>query len=95
MKKDNFLLYVLLGVGALGAWYWYKNRNKKQDLTIADINAEVTQPEAIQFPAPFLADYNIVMPSDLVNKSVREKAAQLTAGRYEIQNDKIQDPLFI
>ena len=95
MKKDNFLLYVLLGAGALGLWYYYKNRNKNEPLTITDINTQVMNEEAIKFPQPFLADYNIVMPSDLVSKRVKEKAAQLTAGRYEIQNDKINDPLFI
>lgn len=95
MKKDNILLYVLLGAGALGLWYYYKNRNKKRAVTITDITNEVAKEEAIKFPEPFLADYNIVMPSDLVSKRVQEKAAVLTQGRYEIQNDKIQDPLFI
>jgi hypothetical protein len=35
------------------------------------------------------------MPADLVSKRVKEKAAVLTAGRYEIQPDKVQAPLFI
>ena len=35
------------------------------------------------------------MPSDLIKKRVREKGEQLRAGRFAIQPDKVQAPLYL
>mgnify|MGYP003352376265 CR=1 FL=1 len=35
------------------------------------------------------------MPSDLVSKKVRAKAKQLTEGRYEVDLNKLKEPVSI
>ncbi len=94
MKKDNFIWWVLGGVGAVALWYYYKNNNKKT-ITQGDVVAAVIQEENDKYSTPFKAEYNIVMPSDLVSKRVKEKAAVLTAGRFEIQPERVQPPLYM
>jgi len=93
MKKDNFIWWVLGGVGAVALWYYYQNNKKK--VTTQDLIVDVLKEEQDKYSTPFKAEYNIVMPSDLVSKRVREKGEQLRAGRFEIQPDKVQAPLFI
>jgi hypothetical protein len=94
MKKDNFIYWVLGGVGAIALWYYYNN-NKNKSVTTQDLVVDVLKEEQDKYSTPFLVDYNIIMPSDLVSKRVREKAEQLRAGRFAIQPDKVQAPLFI
>ncbi len=94
MKKDNFIWWVLGGVGAVALWYYYNN-NKKKNITTQDLVVDVLQEEQDKYSTPFKAEYNIVMPSDLVSKRVKEKAALLTAGRYEIQPERAQPPLYM
>jgi hypothetical protein len=94
MKKDNFIWWVLGGVGAVALWYYYQN-NKKKSVTTKELVVDVLQEEQDKYSTPFKAEYNIIMPADLVSKRVKERAAVLTAGRYEIQPDKVQAPLFI
>jgi hypothetical protein len=94
MKKDNFIWWVLGGVGAVALWYYYKN-NSKKTITQGDVVAAVIQEENDKNSTPFKAEYNIVMPSDLVSKRVKEKAAVLTAGRFEIQPERVQPPLYM
>ena len=96
MKKDNFITYVLLGVGALGVWYYFKNRkNKIKPVTQGELVTAVIKEEEDKYSTPFVNEYRIVMPSDLISKRVREKSAKLTAGRYAIQEEKIQNPLYL
>jgi len=94
MKKDNFIWWVLGGFGAVALWYYYQN-NKKKSVSTKELVVDVLQEEQDKYSTPFKAEYNIIMPADLVSKRVKEKAAVLTAGRYEIQPDKVQAPLFI
>lgn len=94
MKKDNFIWWVLGGVAAATLWYYYKN-NSKKTITEGDVVAAVIQEENDKYSTPFQAEYKIVMPSDLVSKRVKEKAAVLTAGRYEIQPQRVEAPLYI
>lgn len=94
MKKDNFIWWVLGGVGAVALWYYYKN-NSKKTITQGDVVSAVIQEENDKYSTPFQAEYKIVMPSDLVSKRVKEKAAELTAGRYEIQPQRVEAPLYI
>jgi len=94
MKKDNFIWWALGGVGALALWYYYQN-NKKKSVTTNDLIVDVLKEEQDKYSNPFQAEYNIVMPSDLVAKKVKERADMLTAGRYEIQPQRVQAPLYI
>jgi hypothetical protein len=94
MKKDNFIYWVLGGVGAVALWYYY-NSNKKKSVSTQDLIVDVLKEEEDKYSTPFIVEYNIVMPADLVSTRVREKGEQLRAGRFEIQPDKVQAPLFI
>jgi hypothetical protein len=94
MKKDNFIWWALGGVGALALWYYYQN-NKKKSVTTQDLVVDVLNEEQDKYSTPFQVDYNIIMPSDLISKRVREKGEQLRAGRFAIQPDKVQAPLYI
>ena len=70
-------------------------QNNKKKVTTQDLIVDVLKEEQDKYSTPFKAEYNIVMPADLVSKRVREKGEQLRAGRFEIQPDKVQAPLFI
>lgn len=92
MKKDNFIYWVLGGIGAVALLYYYNNKKK---VTTQDLVVDVIKEEQDKYSTPFKAEYNIIMPSDLISKRVREKGEELRAGRFEIQPDKVQAPLFI
>lgn len=94
MKKDNFIWWALGGIGALALYYHYKN-NKTKSVSMQDLVVDVINEEQDKYSTPFQAEYNIVMPSDLVSKRVREKGEQLRAGRFAIQPDKVQAPLYL
>jgi len=94
MKKDNFIYWVLGGIGAVALFYYYNN-NKKKSVTTQDLMVDVLKEEQDKYSTPFKAEYNIVMPADLVSKRVREKGEQLRAGRFAIQPDKVQAPLYL
>jgi hypothetical protein len=96
MKKDNFITYVLLGVGALGILYYFKNRKKRvKPITQGELVTAVIKEEEDKYSTPFVNEYKIVMPSDVISKRVREKSAKLRAGRFAIQEEKIQNPLYL
>lgn len=95
MKKDNFIWWVLGGVAAATLWYYYKNNKNNKSVTTEDLIVDVLQEEQDKYSTPFQAEYKIVMPSDLVSQRVKEKAAILTAGRYEIQPQRVEAPLYI
>ena len=95
MKKDNFIWFIVLGIGAFAAYNYYKNKKKPKTVTVSDLTAPDSPMSSFTFPEPFQRIYKIVMPSDLINKSVAEKADELTAGRYEVQPEKVNAPLFV
>lgn len=96
MKNDNYINYVLLGLGVIGILYYLKNRNNKPaPITEEEIVAEVIKEEEDKYSTPFKADYKIVMPSDLISRRVREKSEQLRAGRFAIQSQRVKQPLSI
>ena len=96
MKNDNYINYVLVGLGVIGVWYYLKNRNNKPTpVTKEQIITAVVKEEEDKYSTPFVNEYKIVMPSDLISKRVREKSAKLRAGRFAIQPERVQDPLYI
>ena len=96
MKNDNYINYVLVGLGVIGVWYYFKNRNNKPTpVTEEQIITAVVKEEEDKYSTPFVNEYKIVMPSDLIKKRVREKGEQLRAGRFAIQPDKVQAPLYL
>jgi hypothetical protein len=93
MKKDNLIWWILGGAGALTLYYYYKNKNsvKASEVSAATILVE----ESAKYSNPLLAQYNIMMPVDIVTKKQQAKKEQLTQGRYAIQPQRIQAPLYI
>lgn len=94
----SFLLGFASGI--LGVYLWRQFRKKStksaSDLTIKDavaITKEVVAEEAGKFSDAVKKQYDIIMPSDLVNKKVRQKAKKLTQGRYTIQEEKVKEPV--
>ncbi len=94
MKKDNFIWLVLGGVGAIALYYYYQN-NKKKSVSTQDLVVDVLQEEQDKYSTPFQAEYKIIMPSDMISAKVRAKAEELRAGRFAIQPEKVQAPLYI
>lgn len=94
MKKDNFIWWVLGGVGAVALYYYYQN-NKKTSVTTQDLVVDVLKEEQDKYSTPFQAEYKIVMPSDMVSAKVKAKAEALRAGRFAIQPEKVQAPLYM
>ena len=96
MKNNNYINYVLFGLGVIGVLYYLNSRKKRTiPVTEEQLVVAVQKEEENKYSTPFVADYKIVMPSDLISRRVREKGEQLRAGRFAIQLDKVQAPLFI
>ena len=55
MKKDNFIYWVLGGIGAVALWYYYNN-NKKKSVTTQDLIVDVLKEEEDKYSTPFKAD---------------------------------------
>jgi hypothetical protein len=65
-------------------------------MTIKDavaLTKEVVSEEASKFSDAVKKQYDIIMPSDLVSKKVKKKAAKLTEGRFAIQEEKVKEPV--
>jgi hypothetical protein len=94
MKKDNLIWWIVGGLGAYALYRYYQKKGKKplDDSKVVDI---VIAEEQDKYSTPFQAEYNIVMPSDMISAKVRAKSAELRAGRFAIQTDKVQAPLYI
>jgi len=96
MKNDNYINYVLIGLGVVGVLYYLNSRKKRTiPVTEEQLVVAVQKEEEDKYSTPFVKDYKIVMPSDLISRRVREKGEQLRAARFAIQPDKVQAPLFI
>jgi hypothetical protein len=96
MKNDNYINYVLIGLGVVGVLYYLNSRKKRTiPVTEEQLVATVQKEEEDKYSTPFVKDYKIVLPADLISKRLREKAAQLRAGRFAIQPEKVKAPLFL
>jgi hypothetical protein len=93
MKYNQLIIGLLLGAGAY--YLWTRRNKKKSTEVIAEAVAEVKQEEEKKYSAPLKKKYDIVMPSDLVAKKVKQKAKDLTKRRYEVNLNKVQEPVSI
>lgn len=95
MKAGDFLLGVL--AGAVGYYLWLRMSEKKQSSGAlaeqVNLAKEVIVEESAKFGGVLQKQYDIVMPSDIVNKKVRKKAKELTKGRNSIDPTKITQPV--
>lgn len=96
MKNDNYINYVLIGLGVVGVLYYLNSRKKRAiPVTEEQLVAVVEKEEEDKYSTPFVRDYKIVLPADLISKRLKEKAAQLKEGRFAIQPEKVKAPLFL
>jgi len=91
MKKDNLIWWIIGGIGAYALYRYYQNKGKKSldDSKVLDI---VVAEEANKYPVQLKAQYNIVLPVDMVSKKVKAKGEELRAGRYALQPQRINKP---
>lgn len=85
----DFIIGALAGAIAYHLWSQAKAGNPPK-ISIQDLATDVKAEEGKKYENVMERQYKIVMPSDMINKKVREKADRLTAGRYsvDILNEK-------
>ena len=98
MKTVNFLFAA--AVGALAYHIWRKSTEKSAGKQLiaeeqAQVVADVIVGESQKYSDVLKKQYDIVMPSDKVAAKVKAKAKQLTRGRYEVDLNKIKEPVTI
>lgn len=92
MNKENTIWWLLGGLSIVALIYHYKKpKNNTKTKLVADVLTE----EEAKYSSALLKDYNIVMPSDLVSAKVKAKGEKLREGRYKLQPQRINPPLFI
>lgn len=79
----DFIIGALAGAIAYHLWSQARAGNPPS-ISIEDLSTEVKAEEGQKYKNVMERQYNIVMPSDMINKKVREKADRLTAGRYSV-----------
>ncbi len=79
----DFIIGALAGAIAYHLWSQAKAGNPPK-ISIQDLSTDVKAEEAKKYENVMERQYKIVMPSDMINKKVREKADRLTAGRYSV-----------
>ena len=92
MKKENTIWWVLGGLGAIALLYHYK---KPKVSTQSKLVTEVLTEEEAKYSNALLQDYNIVLPTAQVSAKVRAKGEELRQGRFALQPQRINPPLFI
>jgi len=98
MRTVNFLFAA--AVGALAYHIWRKSTEKSsgKQLTAeeqAQVVADVIVGESQKYSDVLKKQYDIIMPSDKVAAKVKAKAKQLTRGRYEVDLNKVKEPVKI
>jgi len=83
MKTETMIF--VIGVTAIAAWYLYNRGKDDKQQTQGD---PVVDPNANQNTVArrdIKENFKIVMPSDLVSQSVRDKARDLTNSRFSTE----------
>lgn len=97
------LEYVGIGAAVLGiATIIYMNRKEKKQadaqMTKTDLSAiveEVQVEEEQKYSNALLKQYEVVIPTAVASKRVREKAQQISKDRRKVNPKKIKKPLTI
>jgi len=92
MHKENTIWWILGGLGIVALLYHYK---KPKVTTQTKLVTDVLTEEEAKYSNALLRDYNIVMPADQVSAKVKAKGEELRKGRYSLQPQKMNPPLFI
>jgi len=98
MKSANFILGIAVGIGLVYLWKLTQklkgeNPNAMNVEGVAQITEDVVTQESGKFGQALKAEYDIIMPSDQISKKVRQKAKELTKGRYAIKEDTLKPSL--
>lgn len=94
MKYGQFFIGALVGAVAMHIFHkmgYMSNKPKTTETLVTEVNKE----ERAKYSNPLKKNYDIKMPSDLVSKKVRQKAENLTQGRYEVDLNRIKQPVSI
>lgn len=94
MKYGQFIVGLL--VGAVGMHFLHKrgymsNNPKSTEEIIVDVKQE----EMKKYSEPLKKKYDIVLTPNKYTKRVLEKKEQLTRGRYEVDLNKVKEPVSI
>lgn len=99
MKLGDFLIGAL--VGGVVYHIYMKSRQKAvatKPMSLGEkvkLAVDVVEEESQKYSDVLKKEYDIVMPSDQINRKVRERGAALTQRRKEINLDKIKEPVSI
>ena len=97
MKFQDVLIGAVIGVVAYHFWQ-QSQKQKTVENTISDTLValkEVVDEESTKFSKALKKEYDIIMPSDMVSKKVRNKAKELTRGRYSVSVQDVKPPVSI
>lgn len=89
MKYGNFLLGVLAGA-AVYYLFFNKKTQKSVEVTVDTKNNEVKE-----YSNPIKKKYDIVLKPNKYTKEVVQKAKNLTKGRYEVDLNRVKEPVSI
>lgn len=98
MKTINFLFAA--AVGALAYHIWRKSTQKSagKQLTTeeqAQIVSDVIVDESQKYSDVLRKQYDIIMLPNKISAKVKAKSQELTRGRYEIDLNKVKQPVTI
>jgi hypothetical protein len=98
MKTINFLFAA--AVGALAYHIWRKSTDKSagRPLSVEEktqIVAEVINDESQKYSDALRKQYDIIMLPNKISAKVKAKGQELTRGRYEIDLNKVKQPVTI
>lgn len=95
---NNRNIWILLGIGALAYYVWYKNKQKqdsidsidsmdieKNPIIVNEIISEANNQQKKKFTNAFLKQYNIKMPPIQASKAVKDAAFKMQDERYSKQ----------
>lgn len=100
MKSWQYLgmAAALLGVATIVYLNRRDKRRSQQPSTRADVMtavAEVQAEEASRYSDALLKEYEVVLPTGVASKKVREKADEITRKRYAVNPKRIKKPLML
>ena len=91
----NKNLLILLGLGAVAYYIWYKNQNDKKGILVEDIEndpkvveavvAKATNAEKNKYTNAFRKQFNIKLPAVQASKEVKREAFKMQDRRYAKQ----------
>ena len=97
MKLGDFLIGAL--VGGVVYHIYMKSRQKAvatKPMSLGEkvkLAVDVVEEESQKYSDVLKKEYDIIMPSDQINKKVREKGKMFTQRRREIDLNQIKEPL--